>query len=261
MAILLPAALVAYIVGILLAMLGTLGPSGPACRGAQGVLAVAWLFHLAAIVRQGVAQGRFPLSNSTEYLLVLGWVILTFYLVVWLRWRVDAAGLILPPLAALMSLATLLVPARDRAAGEAHQQAWLILHTSLSTLGMAALCVAFAMSLMYLVQDRWLKSKRRVALLDRLPALDTCDRIGYQALLWGFPLLTLGILLGLIGSYRTYGLLWTQGTKEGFALLAWAVLAVLLYARRARGFRGRRSAYVTIAGFALGLAAVVGMTR
>jgi ABC-type uncharacterized transport system permease subunit len=43
-------------------------------------------------------------------------------------------------------------------------------------------------------------------------------------------------------------------------LLAWAVFAGLLLARGALGFRGRKSAYLTIAGFTLGLMTVVGMT-
>jgi ABC-type uncharacterized transport system permease subunit len=43
-------------------------------------------------------------------------------------------------------------------------------------------------------------------------------------------------------------------------LLAWIVFAVILASRTALGFRGRKSAYLTIAGFALGLLTILGMT-
>ena len=52
-----------------------------------------------------------------------------------------------------------------------------------------------------------------------------------------------------------------NGAKELFGLLAWGVFALLLYARLATGLRGRRSAYMTIAGFAFALMVVLGMTR
>ena len=48
----------------------------------------------------------------------------------------------------------------------------------------------------YLIQDRALKSKRTLRLLERLPALERCDRVGYHALLLGFLLFTVEKLQG-----------------------------------------------------------------
>jgi ABC-type uncharacterized transport system permease subunit len=126
---------------------------------------------------------------------------------------------------------------------------------------MGALCVAFAMALIYIAQDRALKAKRAPRMLERLPSLATCDRIGYHAVLWGFPLLTIGIATGQVVLWAKHGTLWMGGPKQIFPILSWAVLAVLLYARLVRGFRGRKSAYLAIAGFALCLLTVLGMTR
>ena len=261
--LLLPFALIAYFGAIFLSLVGTLTRSIAARRAEIALLSLAWVLHLAAIVREARLVGSFPLTNSAEYLLVLGWAVLTLHLALWFRQRVEVAGLILPPLAALMSLSALLLQARSiPPVPAAHQRGWFLFHTSLATLGTAALCVAFAMSLIYLFQDRALKNKRTLKVLERLPTLEACDRIGFHALLWGFPLLTLGIVTGLVWNWHLHGvLLGNNGPKELFGLLAWAVFALLLYARLARGFRGRRSAYMTIAGFALALLVVLGMNR
>jgi ABC-type uncharacterized transport system permease subunit len=261
--LLLPFALIAYFAAIFLSFVGTLGRSAAARRGEITLLSLAWLLQLGAIVRQGHLVGGFPLTNVSEYLLVLGWVVLTFHLLVWFRQHVEAAGLILPPLAALMSLGALLLQARNiPPVPEAQQRGWFLFHTGLATVGTAALCVAFAMSLIYLFQDRALKTKRKLGVLERLPSLEACDRIGFHAVLWGFPLLTLGIVTGLVWNWHLHGvLLGNNGAKELFGLLAWAVFALLLYARLARGFRGRKSAYMTIAGFAFALMVVLGMSR
>jgi ABC-type uncharacterized transport system permease subunit len=140
-------------------------------------------------------------------------------------------------------------------------QGWFVFHTSIATAGVAALAVAFAMSVLFLVKERALKSKRSLRVLEMLPSLEALDRLGFQALLYGFPLLTLGIATGMVYSAAVHNHLWIWGVKEIFPVIAWAVFAVILWARFARGVRGRRSAILAIAGFAFALLTFVGMVR
>jgi ABC-type uncharacterized transport system permease subunit len=140
-------------------------------------------------------------------------------------------------------------------------QGWFVFHTSIATAGVAALAVAFSMSLLFLVKERALKAKRSLRVLEMLPTLEALDRLGFQALLYGFPLLTLGIATGMVYSAAVHHHLWIWGPKEIFPVLAWAVFAVILWARFSRGVRGRRSAILAIAGFAFALLAFVGMVR
>jgi ABC-type uncharacterized transport system permease subunit len=226
------------------------------------VLGVAWVLHLLVMVRRAWTAGGAPLGNTTEFLLVLGWVVLTLHLLVWFRWRVDIAGLVLPPLAELMVIVAIgLIPGSSAPEPYGTTPWWFTVHTGASTLGLAAFGVAFAMSLIFLVQDRALKSKSSFRLLERLPSLETCDRIGQDAILWGFPLLTLGIVTGFVRSTAVHGTMWVANPKQIFPLVAWVLFALLIYSRLARGIRGRKSAYVTIAAFLIGLLTVVGIAR
>jgi ABC-type uncharacterized transport system permease subunit len=125
---------------------------------------------------------------------------------------------------------------------------------------MAFLGLSFAMSVLYLAQDRALKAKKNLHLLERLPSLQKCDEVGLRSLVVGFVLLTLGIGTGLVINTEIYEKLWVWGPKSLFPLMAWIVFAVILSARTLLGFRGRKSAYLTITGFALGLLTVIGMT-
>jgi ABC-type uncharacterized transport system permease subunit len=255
-------ALLFYTTGVLCSFFGTTRDSARLHRLSAGVLTVAWGFHLGAIVLRGISAGGVPLANTAEFLMVLGWVVLTLHLLVWLRWRVDIAGLVLPPLAELMVIASIgLVPVTSAPEPYSASPWWFVAHTGASTLGLAALGVAFAMSLIFLVQDRALKSKSSFRLLERLPSLETCDRIGQDAILWGFPLLTLGIVTGFVRTMAVYGKLWIGSPKQIFPLVAWALFALLIYSRLARGIRGRKSAYVTIAAFLIGLLTIVGIAR
>lgn len=260
MAAFLPIALIAYIVGIFLAGLATVYRSDTARGGASAVFVVAWLAHGGAVVQRGIATGGLPLSNVGEYLLVLGWVVMTLHLAVWFAGRVYAAGLVLPPLAALACFVALPLLAAGVAVDNGPPRGWFLFHTTVSTLGMATLTVALAMSVIYLIKDRALKSRRTLRLLERLPSLDGCDRIGFRALWIGFILLTLGIGTGIVVNEKVYAHFWVTGPKQILPLLAWIVFAAVLVARFRLGFRGRKSAYMTIAGVTLALLTVVGMT-
>lgn len=257
----LPLALIAYFNGIFLAIVGTYRRSVPIARGVTASLMLAWALQLGAIVHEGIEVGYFPLANVEHYLLILSWLALTLHLALGMRGGLPGIGVVLPPLAVLFAFTALIIPARVVSLPPTQQRGWFLFHVSISALGMAALCVAFAMAFLYLLQDHALKRKRSPGVLSRLPSLAACDRIGLLGVLWGFPLLTLGIVTGEVLSWATRGTLWIGGPKQIFPMLAWAVLAVLLYARVVRGFAGRKSAYVTITGFALGLFTVFGMTR
>jgi ABC-type uncharacterized transport system permease subunit len=188
---------------------------------------------------------------------MLGLVVMTLYLLALVVWRVHAAGLVLPPIAAAAGFAAL-APVRQAVLPQA--QGWFLFHTTVSTLSMAMLLVALSMSVIYLFQDRALKSRRKLKLLDRLPTLDRCDHIGFQALVIGFLLLTLGIGAGVIVNKAEHGHVWTPGVKQTMPVAAWLTFAAALIARARLGMRGRKSAYLTITGVMLGLATVVGMT-
>jgi len=265
----LPAALILYLVGILLGVVGTVYRSERAQRGATAVFVVAWALHLVAVGRRAALIGGVPITNAAEYLMVLSWIVQTIYLLVWVRWRIQVAGLVLPPVAVLTGLIAFeLLPAGGAATGERVHRGWQLFHITVSTLGMAILSLAFAMSLIYLLKDHALKSKRTLKLLDRFPPLDRCDQIVVHALTLGFVLLTIGIATGvvwLLDEAAGDTLLlserwWKVLAKLTFPLLAWLVFAAILISRKFLGFRGRKSAYLIIAGFALGLLTVVGMT-
>jgi ABC-type uncharacterized transport system permease subunit len=257
---LLPVTVIGYIVAIVMAGISTTYPSRTAHRVASIVYVLTWMFHTASVVREAVGNGRLPLANMAEYLLVLGWIVLSLHLYLWFRLKIEIAGLLLPPLAGIMTFASMQLMAGSPSLSPAAPDGWFLVHTTVSTLGMAILCVAFAMSVIYLMQDRALKSRKTLRLLERLPSLQKSDQIGFRSLTIGFVLLTLGIGTGIVVNAGVYERLMVMGAKQIFPILAWVVFAAILVARPLLGFRGRKSAYLTITGFALGLLTMIGMT-
>ncbi len=246
--------------GIVLTVLGTVNRSRTARIGSTVLLSLAAVLQLAAMVWHARTSGHLPLSNLADFLMTLGWLVLVGYLLVNARWKVPALGMVLPPMAFLLSVLGAVLP-RKHAVADAvmASKGILLFHTSLSTLGMAAFFVAAAMSLVYVVQDRALKRKQPSAWLQRLPSLHKADRAGLEALLWGFPLFTIGIIAGIALLVTEQENVKLAISKPLFPILAWTIFAVVLGARLARGFRGRKAAYLTMTGFVLGLLTVIGI--
>jgi len=91
-------------------------------------------------------------------------------------------------------------------------------------LGNAIFTLAFCCGVMYLVQENQLKSKKIGAITKRLPSLQVLDDMNYQALKFGFPLLTLGIITGAIWGEYAWGRYWAWDPKETWSLITWVPL-------------------------------------
>ncbi|HEX8852931.1 MAG TPA: cytochrome c biogenesis protein CcsA, partial [Pyrinomonadaceae bacterium] len=135
--------------------------------------------------------------------------------------------------------------------------AWLFpVHTTLLIFAYASFFVAFAASVMYMWQERELKRKTFSAVFHRLPSLTTVDDIGTTTAAVGFTLLTLGIITGVVWSSARNGHIRHNDPVEFFALLTWVLYLTLLHYRTQ--WRGRRAAWLGVAGFALVLCTFIG---
>src|ERR687886_768359 len=126
--------------------------------------------------------------------------------------------------------------------------ALLALHVGLLLGAFAGFTLAAALSALYLWQERRLKRRAPGILRLRAPSLATLDGLVGRTIAIALPILTLGIAVGL-------GRLVSSGESPdalvALTLLTWALYGAFVLVRYAAGWRGRRSAYVALAGFAL----------
>src|SRR5689334_19263945 len=119
---------------------------------------------------------------------------------------------------------------------------WLIpiaraLHIPLLMLSYVIFSAAFVVGVIYLWQERKMKSKHLNDLSYQLPSLDGLDVLIFKLILAGLPLLTIGILLGSIWAHQAWGRFWGWDPKETWALVTWLVYVGYLGARVGLGWR------------------------
>ncbi|MCC6157091.1 MAG: cytochrome c biogenesis protein CcsA [Deltaproteobacteria bacterium] len=87
-------------------------------------------------------------------------------------------------------------------------------------------------------------------LRERLPATKVLDNLTYKSIVVAFPILTFMLLSGAIWANQAWGRFWGWDPKETAALATWFVYLIYLHTRITRGWKGRKTAYIAVLGFA-----------
>lgn len=136
---------------------------------------------------------------------------------------------------------------------------WPHLHVILASAGLSLLAVAGLAGGLFIAVDRALKSKRRGTWRRRLPSLEALDRVNALTLAIGFPLLSCGVVAGMLWTQGETGRLFAGGAHAIWSSVAWAIYLALVVARFRMGLRGREAAACAAFGFAFLLFVVVGV--
>ncbi|MDQ6825728.1 MAG: c-type cytochrome biogenesis protein CcsB [Candidatus Eremiobacteraeota bacterium] len=86
--------------------------------------------------------------------------------------------------------------------------------------------------------------------LNTLPSLAKLDVLIYRIIAIGLPLLTVGIITGAWWAKEAWGAYWQWDPKETAALFSWIVYAIYMHLHTRGAWRGMRSAWVSVYGFA-----------
>jgi ABC-type transport system involved in cytochrome c biogenesis permease subunit len=241
-------ALTAYILAAAAAVGSLAGRRDRLAWVAQLLTQAGWVCHTAAVLLRGIELRRLPFMTIPEVISLVIWAVVLLDLWMERRQRVPALSAFVLPVVLALGLG---LPSGLRAiAFEAPvKSGWIAVHVALVLVGLAALVLNFGGAIMYLLQERQLKSKRAGRVYRRLPPLETLDRLTVATLTAGFPFLTVGLLLGVLSARHAWGSVVTFDPLALFSVVMWVIYAAILVGRVMGHWRGRRAAYFSIAGF------------
>ncbi len=217
-------------------------------RAAITLLACAFGAHAASLGVRAVLLGYESIATFQEELSFIACVMVGLYLLIALRTNLTVVGALVTPLAFLFTLSAYAFNAPTPVLPAQLQNVWLPAHVAPAFLGYAIFAIAFCLSLIYLLQEKQLKAKRKGDLFRRLPSLETLDNLNHRFVTWGFTLFSLGIITGSLLAKETWGELWSWEPVQVWSMITWLLYALLLHARSV-GWRGRKAATLTIVGF------------
>lgn len=236
------------------------GDRGEGRRAGNIGMALTWLGAILlglAITFRGLSVGRWPLGNMYEFSLATGFAVSLVYCLMSLTRDLRWLGLFItiPVLLNLGSAITVLY-AESAQLVPALNSYWLLIHVAAATVCIGAFTVGAALSGLYLVaqaaEDRVTNGRApgpSAAIAQRVPAADRLDLLAYRIHAFMFPIWTFAVIAGSIWAEAAWGRYWGWDPKETWAFITWVFYAAYLHARATVGWRGRKAAYIALAGY------------
>jgi len=206
-------------------------------------------FHFVSIMIYTIATSHVPIQNLSQSLSAAAFAIGCMFLFFQYKFDLKILGVFASILLCGIMLVVLLIPDAPVEMNAVLKGFWFYSHIILVFTGDAALGLACGTGILYLLQEKGIKTKSPGFFFKRLPSLDFLDNVGYTCLTTGFVLLTIGLVTGFIYAKTIWGRFWSWDPKEVFSVGTWLVYAALLHLRLYSGWRGRKSAIMTIIGF------------
>ncbi len=92
--------------------------------------------------------------------------------------------------------------------------------------------------------------RSRLEFLKRLPDSIQLENYAYRLIIIGFIFWTFTLIAGAVWAEKAWGRYWGWDTKEVWTFIIWTIYAGYIHARSTRGWRGTRSAWLAMVGFA-----------
>lgn len=220
-----------------------------------------FVVHTLSLLHRAVFSGFFPLATAFDSVSFFVWLVVGLFLLVRYRDPSPIFGAIVTPVATvLMLFATTLSHQIQDPIIPVLKSWWLPIHVALALLGNGVFTFMAIGGLMYIIQERLIKAKRIGRLHKLLPSLETLDTINRHGLPLGFFLLTVGIISGALWAGSVWGFYWSWDPKETWSLITWFAYAAMVHQRVVLGWRGKKAAYLAIAGFCLVMFTFIGVS-
>ncbi len=213
---------------------------------------MAFFFHFVSVVEMLVQAHRWMPVGAREAESLLGFAVAGLFFLAWWLYDAISLGVFALPITFFLVFVPALGLKGYSFPSEGVRTSWLIAHITALLAAYAALGFSLLASLLYLVQERRLKAKIKSnedswwIPLDWLPPLDTLERIAHAMLLFGFPCMTVGLILGAVLVQETsLGAAYFLDPKVIASYAMWGLYVLLLFLRQSAGLRGRKAAYLS----------------
>ena len=196
-------------------------------------------------------EGNILAGGLAKTLIIFAWFVLLLFLISKLIYKLPSLGAFIFPLTFIGMVPNLIVPHGVIKTDPTLNNPWIFIHVILVLLALSVFAIAFVSGVFYLFEESRIKGKQFGNILQKLPSLNTLDKVNHLSLMLGFPLITIGIAIGFFAANQIWGHNWKWDDKETWSVVTWILYAILLNCRLSLGWKGKKSAVGAIIGFGI----------
>jgi ABC-type uncharacterized transport system permease subunit len=218
------------------------------------VIIAGFLFQTGFLYLRGEKIGRCPLTSLFEVLIFLAWAMVLFYLLIGPTYRLSLLGAFTSPLVFLFQLFALLALQDTPAHIATTPNPWMELHAAISIVAYGAFALACVAGVMFLTQERQLKTHHIHSIFYHLPPIRDLAVANRRLILTGFLLLSVGIFAGFM-----IGGLATHAVKIAWSVGVWLLYGAIFALSKGHRLSPRRVAWLSVAAFSAVLVTLSGI--
>ncbi|WP_233256515.1 cytochrome c biogenesis protein CcsA [Opitutus sp. ER46] len=246
-----------YLLGFLQGTVSLLRGGRPSGYLTYTLILAGYAVQLIGLGIRGRAVAGCPLGNTFELYQFIAWSAITLYVVVGVTFRNSLLGYFTSCLTAVLMLVSLAIPGWD-AAQRTHifgSNPWIELHAALAVFSYGVFALLAMTSLMFLLRNYSLQSKKIGGWFSFLPSIIDLDHIGVRLLSAGVAILT--VSLAIIWMFWLRAPQTAALTKVIAAMIIWAVGTAVLGLRLRGLLLSRRFAWACLVLFIGALGSLV----
>lgn len=219
-------------------------------RAATALLSIGLITHYFVLLERSRWMHAVPYQDLYGSMSLFGWLLALTYLGLELYHRQRSVGAFVLPFVLIYFLAAHLTHPHAPVPPPARGSAFAF-HVTLSILAYSAFALSFVLSLMFLAEQRLLRSHKMGTVVWRFPPLELLERMSRSSVLIGLVSIVIGTLLGYVWVERLNGGVSQFDPKYIVTLLVMGLYAVYLLVARSAGWRGARASKLCIFNFVL----------
>ncbi len=224
--------------------------SGKAMIGRAGTvfLSLGLVVHYFALLERSRGTHTVPYHDLYGSMSLFGWLLALTYLGLEFYHRQRSVGAFVLPFILVFFLAAHLAP-QDRLSPTPAHGVVFALHVTLSILAYSAFALSFVLSLMFLGEERLLRSHKLSKVVWRFPPLELLERMSHSSVLVGVVSIAIGTVLGFIWVDRLTGQYWYYDPKYVITLLVLFLYLLYFQLARTTAWRGARASRLCVFNF------------
>src|SRR5580692_6788837 len=224
--------------------------AGGAASGRMGTLFLASgiVEHYFALLERSRGLHTVPYHDLYGSMSLFGWLLALTYLGLELFHRQRSVGAFVLPFIIVFFLAAHLAPA-DRLSPAPARGVAFAFHVTLSILAYAAFALSAVFSLIFLWEERLLRSRKLSNIVWRLPPLELLERMSRSSVFVGLISIAIGTVLGFVWVDRLHGQIWYYDPKYVITLLVLLLYVLYFQLARSAAWRGARASKLCIFNF------------
>ncbi len=229
-------------------------------RAATALLVAGTLIHTFVIGMQTMEAGHVPFAGATQAISTFVWLLALAYLYTEVTTEERGLGIFILPIVVILQLLPAVQTPGVEPRSPVLESPLFWIHVSALLGAYASFGLAAVIGVTYLLQFKEIKAKHLDFFFTRLPSLQVLDVMNSRSVLIGWLLMTVGLAAGAFWVVEARGFAATDPRVQAMsladpkifvAIITWSVYTFGMIARRAIGWRGRRSAYLSAVGFVI----------